>query len=79
MIKALQDGTIAGAGLDVFWDEPPVTHEPRVPRELLKMDNVLLTPHNGGATWDTRGHTTRRAAELIVAAIKAEAAFNSVN
>jgi lactate dehydrogenase-like 2-hydroxyacid dehydrogenase len=48
LIAALRDGTIAGAGLDVFEDEP------NVPRELLAFDNVVLTPHVGSATWQTR-------------------------
>jgi glyoxylate reductase len=74
LIAALRDGTIAGAGLDVYWNEPPVTHNPSVPRELLKMDNVLLTPHNGGGTHEVRGEMVRRGAELIVAAIQREAA-----
>jgi glyoxylate reductase len=66
MIKALQDGTIAGAGLDVFWNEPPVTHDPSVPPELAKLDNVILAPHNGGATWDVRGEMNSRVARAIV-------------
>ncbi|HEX7435412.1 MAG TPA: 2-hydroxyacid dehydrogenase [Caldimonas sp.] len=48
LVKALQDGTIAGAGLDVFEDEP------NVPAALCALDNVVLTPHIGSATWQTR-------------------------
>ncbi|HEY4065625.1 MAG TPA: 2-hydroxyacid dehydrogenase [Burkholderiaceae bacterium] len=48
LIRALQAGTIAGAGLDVFEDEP------RVPAALLALDNVVLTPHIGSATIETR-------------------------
>lgn len=44
LLAALQDGTIAGAGLDVF------ANEPQVPAELLAMENVVLLPHVGGAT-----------------------------
>lgn len=44
LIAALRDGTIAGAGLDVF------EREPVVPDELLAMDNVALTPHIAGGT-----------------------------
>jgi hypothetical protein len=58
LIRALQDRTIAGAGLDLFWCEPPVTHDPFVPLALRKLDNVVLAPHNGGATWDSRGEQT---------------------
>ncbi len=48
LVEALKQGTIAGAGLDVFESEP------NVPEELLGLDNVVLTPHVGSATWQTR-------------------------
>jgi lactate dehydrogenase-like 2-hydroxyacid dehydrogenase len=48
LVQALRDGTIAGAGLDVF------ENEPTVPSELIALDNVVLTPHIGSATWQTR-------------------------
>ena len=48
LVKALSAGTIAGAGLDVFQDEP------HVPRELFELDNVVLLPHVASATRETR-------------------------
>jgi len=48
LIEALENGTIAGAGLDVFEDEP------RVPDRLLALQKVVLTPHIGSATAATR-------------------------
>jgi lactate dehydrogenase-like 2-hydroxyacid dehydrogenase len=48
LLQALRAGTIAGAALDVF------ENEPHVPGELLALDNVVLTPHVGSATWQTR-------------------------
>ena len=48
LVQALREGTIAGAGLDVF------ENEPSVPAELLALDNVVLTPHLGSATRATR-------------------------
>jgi glyoxylate reductase len=72
LIEALQNGTIAGAGLDVYWDEPPKTHDPHAPEALYKMDNVVLTPHNGGGIWINRNSTTSMIAEGIVALIKGE-------
>ena len=48
LVKALQDGVIAGAGLDVF------DAEPKVPQALIDMDNVVLSPHAASATWQTR-------------------------
>jgi lactate dehydrogenase-like 2-hydroxyacid dehydrogenase len=48
-VEALRSGTILAAGLDVFADEP------RVPKALLELDNVVLAPHVGSATHHTRG------------------------
>ena len=48
LIKALEKGAIAGAGLDVF------EQEPHVPEALLAMENVVLLPHLGSATLETR-------------------------
>jgi len=48
LVTALQAGTIKGAGLDVF------ANEPHIPAELVAMDNVVLLPHVGSATRETR-------------------------
>jgi len=48
LIQALTDKKIAGAGLDVFAEEP------NVPQELIAMTNVVLQPHLGSATHETR-------------------------
>ena len=48
LVAALKAGTIKGAGLDVFADEP------HIPAELFAMDNVVLLPHVGSATRETR-------------------------
>jgi glyoxylate reductase len=58
---ALRDGTIAGAGLDVYEREPEV--EPL----LLELENVVLLPHIASATADTRTRMAMRATENIVA------------
>jgi glyoxylate reductase len=66
MIAALEQGTIAGAGLDVYWNEPPVVHDAYIPEALRKMDNVVLAPHTGGAPWDSRGRQTLALANAII-------------
>src|SRR6185369_11544601 len=48
LVKALADGTIKSAGLDVFTDEP------KIPADLLAMEHVVLLPHVGSATRETR-------------------------
>ena len=45
LVQALGDGTLRGAGLDVTRDEPPAPDHP-----LLKLDNVILSPHSAGST-----------------------------
>ncbi len=54
LVDALRDRRIAGAGLDVYYGEPPVAWEPHVPQVLREMDNSILVPHNSGATFDSR-------------------------
>ena len=61
LIKALSDGTIKGAGLDVFADEP------NVPKELISMDNVVLLPHIGSATMETRAKMGQLVVDNILA------------
>ncbi|WP_144638136.1 2-hydroxyacid dehydrogenase [Bordetella genomosp. 13] len=48
LVRALQRGEIAGAGLDVF------EHEPRVPQALIDSDRTVLLPHIGSGTFETR-------------------------
>jgi len=48
LVQALKDKTLAGAALDVFWDEPIVDPE------LRRLPNVVLTPHMASATTETR-------------------------
>jgi len=48
LVAALVDGRLGAAGLDVFADEP------HVPEALMRLDNVVLLPHQGSATWETR-------------------------
>ena len=71
MIEILESGRIAGAALEVFWNEPPTVQDAYIPERLRKLDNVILQPHNGGATYDSRGRQTLAIADAIIADIKA--------
>jgi lactate dehydrogenase-like 2-hydroxyacid dehydrogenase len=62
LVQALRDGVIAGAALDVF------ENEPEVPAALRELDNVVLTPHIGSATAQTR----RAMADLAFANLDAK-------
>ena len=61
LIKALEDGEIAGAGLDVYEQEPIDPNNP-----LLKMDNTVTLPHVGSSTLKTRQEMAMLAAKTIV-------------
>jgi D-3-phosphoglycerate dehydrogenase len=61
LIKALQDGTVRAAGLDVFLDEP----KPHT--ELLTQANVSLSPHIGAATNEAQDRIGLELAELLIA------------
>jgi glyoxylate reductase len=60
LIKALQKGKIGGAALDVFAQEPTPLDNP-----LLKLDNVVLSPHCASATWETRRKMAERSVENV--------------
>ena len=48
LVRALKEGVIAGAAMDVY------EHEPHITSELLQLDNVVLSPHTGTGTWEGR-------------------------
>jgi lactate dehydrogenase-like 2-hydroxyacid dehydrogenase len=60
LVRALQEGTILAAGLDVFADEP------HVPRALIELDNAVLIPHCGSATEYTRARMGRLVADNLI-------------
>jgi glyoxylate reductase len=74
LIKALQEGRIAGAGLDVFEKEPVDLDNP-----LLKMDNVVVLPHVGSATEATRQAMVDLAADNILAVVQGKPPLTPVN
>jgi len=61
LAEALRSGQLAGAGLDVY------PAEPKVPEELLGLDNVVLLPHLGSATRETRIAMGERALANVIA------------
>ena len=73
LVDALKAGKIAGAGLDVYENEPE-THP-----GLLELDNVVLLPHLGSATIETRTAMGVLAAENAVATLKGEPPKTPVN
>jgi lactate dehydrogenase-like 2-hydroxyacid dehydrogenase len=73
LLQALRDDQIAGAGLDVFEDEPKLTPG------LVNEDNVILLPHIGSASKETRTKMAVMAAENLLAGLKGEDIPNLVN
>jgi glyoxylate reductase len=63
LIRALRDGPLAAAGLDVFEEEP------NVPPELRELPNTVLLPHIGSATDATRDAMARLVAENVIAVL----------
>ncbi|KAG2594701.1 hypothetical protein PVAP13_5KG010412 [Panicum virgatum] len=61
LVAALAEGRLGGAGLDVFEDEP------HVPEALLGMDNVVVVPHVGSGTYETR----KAMADLVLGNLEA--------
>lgn len=73
LIRALREGRLAGAGLDVFADEPAV------PAALLELPNVMLLPHVGGAAIEARAAAFRHALENVVEVLAGRPPLSPVN
>jgi glyoxylate reductase len=73
LVRALHEGWIAGAGLDVY------EHEPEISPGLLPMPNTLLLPHIGSATVETRRRMSVMAAENLLAVLDGRPCPNIVN
>ncbi len=65
LVKALKEGWIAGAGLDVYEEEPLPPDHP-----LTKLDNVVLTPHIGASTYEAQERAGIEIAEKIIGFLK---------
>lgn len=73
LVEALRKKEIHGAALDVFENEPQLS------RELMELDNVVIVPHIGSATTETREKMAVMAANNIIKALKGEIPPNIVN
>jgi glyoxylate reductase len=73
LVEALRARQIAGAGLDVYEDEP------RMAAGLAECPNTILLPHLGSATIATRAAMSRIAAENVVAVLQGHRPPNLVN
>ena len=73
LIKALKEHWIFGAGLDVY------EHEPKISEELKKLDNVILQPHTGSGTIETRTKMALMAAKNLIEGLKGNIPPNCIN
>jgi glyoxylate reductase len=74
LYNALKEGKIAGAGLDVFEQEPL-----RIDSPLLKLDNVILAPHISSSSYETRSRMAEMVAENLIAYFEKRTPPNLVN
>ncbi|KAA0009767.1 D-glycerate dehydrogenase [Billgrantia pellis] len=74
LVQALEEGWIAGAGLDVYETEPLPIDSP-----LLRLPQVVTLPHIGSATHETRIAMAQRAVDNLCLALKGERPINIVN
>ena len=72
LCDALERGQLRGAGLDVYEDEP------RVSARLAAMPNVVVLPHIGSATEETRGRMARIAATEVARCLRGEAQLHAI-
>ena len=74
LIRALKEGRIAGAALDVTDPEPPAADNP-----LLSLENVIVTPHAAFYSVEATAELARKAAENVVTVLRGEVPRNLVN
>jgi glyoxylate reductase len=73
LAEGIRDGRLAGAGLDVY------EQEPQVPSELLELERVVLAPHVGSATATARDAMAQLVAENVIAVLEGRASLTPVD
>ncbi|EMA52817.1 phosphoglycerate dehydrogenase [Halococcus thailandensis] len=74
LAAAVDDGTLAGAAIDVFADEPLDADSP-----LLRVDDVIVTPHLGASTHAAQKNVATDIADQVLSAIRGEPVMNALN
>jgi D-3-phosphoglycerate dehydrogenase len=74
LVKALKEGKVAGAAMDVFESEPLLADN-----ELLKLDNVIITPHLGASTEEAQVNVAVEVAEIVRDALLGRGIRNAAN
>jgi len=74
LIRALKQKSIRGAALDVFWEEPLPSNSP-----LLELDNVILTPHLGGASYDVNSNQSEMITQALLSLLENKSPCNIIN
>ncbi|KAL0906400.1 hypothetical protein M5K25_024892 [Dendrobium thyrsiflorum] len=74
LVRALDNGTVAQAALDVFAEEPPAKDN-----RLVQHENVTVTPHLGASTTEAQEGVAIEIAEAVIGALKGELAATAVN
>jgi len=74
LVEVLKNNSIAGAGLDVFAEEPPLDNHP-----LFQLPNILLTPHNAALSLECRMRMAKEACETVVFYIQNQSKLNLDN
>ena len=73
LAEALERGDLWGAGLDVY------ENEPEIEERLLSLDNVVLLPHIGSASYETRAQMSMMAAKNLVYVLSGKKPLNPIN
>jgi D-3-phosphoglycerate dehydrogenase len=74
LVAAVKEGKVAGAAIDVFEKEPPLADN-----QLLKLDNIILTPHLGASTEEAQVNVAIEVAEVVRDALLGKGIRNAAN